>query len=62
MPLWQVLSAGDYAEWVEQRREAEVAMEGREERLFHTACMVETQLELLGRRQEVWHVHVHVDM
>ena len=34
-----------------------MAMEGREERLFHTACMVETQLELLGRRQGIWHVY-----
>ena len=45
-----MLSADDYADWVEQRREAEVALEDRGNKLFETACRIESQLELLGKR------------
>ena len=44
----QVLSCDVYAEWVEERREAEVALEHREEKLFASALKIESQLELLG--------------
>ena len=46
----QVLSAEDYAEWVELRREAEVSLEDRDNQLFTSARMIESQLELLGMK------------
>lgn len=45
----KILSATDYAEWVERRREAEVALEDREKKLFETSRSIESQLELLGK-------------
>ena len=46
--VFQVVEVEDYVEWVELRREAELALENREQRLFQTAKLAETQLELLG--------------
>ena len=43
------MSATDYAEWLEHRREAEVALEDREKKLFDTSYSIECQLELLGK-------------
>ena len=54
--LWccgQVLEAREYGEWVDQRREAEVALEQREEKLFACAKTIETQLELLGKEDNL---------
>ena len=43
-----MLGGGEYGDWVEGRREAEVALEQREEKLFASAKTIESQLELLG--------------
>ena len=47
-PILQVLSAETYDQWVQVRREAEVSLQSREEKLFLTAKMIESELELLG--------------
>lgn len=52
----QVLSAADYADWVDQRRVAEVALENRTEKLFASACAIESKLELLGKTS---YLHVY---
>ncbi|CAI8035915.1 Phospholipid-transporting ATPase ID [Geodia barretti] len=44
----RVLGGEEYGDWVEGRREAEVALEQREEKLFASAKAIESQLELLG--------------
>ena len=59
----QVVAVEDYVEWVELRREAELALENREQKLFHTAKLAETQLELLGEgpnHLSVIHTYIHV--
>ena len=43
-----MLGGEEYGDWVEGRREAEVALEQREEKLFASAKAIESQLELLG--------------
>ena len=48
----QVLGAEEYGGWVEERREAEVALDHREEKLFASAKAIESQLELLGESPE----------
>ena len=35
--------------WLEQRQQAEVALEGRDSLLFDSACNIEKDLELLGK-------------
>ena len=47
---------GQYAEWVERRREAELALELREEKLFASAKAIESQLELLGGGKHAMHL------
>ena len=54
----QVLEPGDYAEWLEKRRDAEVTLEQREEGLFATAKAIEAQLELLGKTLECLCLHI----
>ena len=35
--------------WLEQHQQAEVALEGRDSLLFHSACKIEKKFELLGK-------------
>lgn len=44
-----MLSEEEYSVWLEHRQQAEVALEGRDALLFHSACQIEKKLELLGK-------------
>ena len=46
----QVLPKEEYSVWLEQRQQAEVALEGREKLLFDSALEIEKNLELLGKK------------
>lgn len=44
----QVLSADEYACWLQRHLEAEAAVDNREQLLFESAARLETNLHLLG--------------
>lgn len=43
-----MLTATEYTQWLEERHNAEVALEDRDNILFQSACSIEDQLQLLG--------------
>ncbi len=44
----QVLTAEEYKSWLRVQEAAETALDDRDKKLYDAACMIETNLELLG--------------
>ena len=46
--VWQDLDEEEYAEWAKKYKEAELAIENRDEKLAELVDMMENDLDLLG--------------
>ena len=58
----QELSEQEYEQWKEERENAELSAEQRDEKIFQSNCNAEQKLQLLGENFSLTHTHTHTHM